>query len=87
MRLAGVPRRHGPVAAAIRMLLEELRVELPGESVDDAALRVRDALAENEDERRTEGIPVERAAAIAVEISEERIHAEADASPERSGPL
>lgn len=61
-----------PVAAAVRMLIEELRVELPGEQLDDAELRASDCRAETEYEKRTVGLSAERAAAIAVEISEER---------------
>ena len=61
-----------PVAAAIRMLVEELRIELPGEDVDDSAVRIRDAKAEREYRRRADGLPAENAAAIAVEISEQR---------------
>lgn len=61
-----------PAAAAVRMLIEELRVDLPGEEVDDSELRARDERAEDEYERRAEGIPAVEAAAIAVEISEER---------------
>jgi len=37
-----------PLAAAMRMLVEELRVELPGEQVDDSKLRERDDRAEAE---------------------------------------
>ena len=63
-----------PVAAAVSMLIEELRVELPGEQeqVADAEQRVGDERAEEEYERRAEGMPVEQAAAIALEISDER---------------
>jgi predicted PurR-regulated permease PerM len=63
-----------PVAAGVRMLIEELRVELPGEQeqVADVEQRVGDERAEEEYERRTDGVPVEQAAAIAVEISHER---------------
>jgi putative heme transporter len=63
-----------PVAAAILMLIEELRVELPGETEDlgKAELRKRDDQGEQEYERRTEGMPAEQAAAIAVEISDDR---------------
>jgi predicted PurR-regulated permease PerM len=61
-----------PAAAAVRMLIEELRVDLPGEEVDDRELRARDEQAEKEYERRAEGVPAEQAAAIAVEISAER---------------
>lgn len=63
-----------PVAAAVRMLIEELRVELPGqqEQAQDIVTRVRDERGEEEYEHRTEGMPAEQAAAIAVEISNDR---------------
>ena len=61
-----------PAAAAIRMLVTELRIAMPGEFADDSELRARDERAEVEYERRAEGIPAERAAAIAVEIAEVR---------------
>lgn len=63
-----------PVAATIRMLIEELRVELPGETEgsENAKLRSEDVRGEQEYERRTEGMPAEQAAAIAVEMSQER---------------
>lgn len=63
-----------PVAATIMMLIEELRVDLPGEQeqVADTELRARDDLAEEEYERRTEGVAAEQAAAIAVEMSVDR---------------
>jgi predicted PurR-regulated permease PerM len=63
-----------PVAAAVMMLIEELRVELPGqqEQVADVEHRVGDERAEEEYERRTEGVPAQEAAAIAVEISDDR---------------
>lgn len=63
-----------PVAATVMMLIEELRVEFPGqqEQVADTEQRVGDERAEEEYERRTEGVPVAEAAAIAVEISDDR---------------
>jgi predicted PurR-regulated permease PerM len=63
-----------PVAAAILMLIEELRVELPGETelIENAELRKKDDRGEQEYEHRTEGMPAEQAAAIAVEISDDR---------------
>src|SRR5664279_5648926 len=69
-----------PVAAAILMLIEELRVELPGETElsENAELRKRDDRGEQEYERRTEGMPVEQAAAIAVEMSNDRKKEEVD---------
>lgn len=63
-----------PVAAAILMLVEELRVDLPGASTPAAAeeLRKQDGLTEELYERLTEGMPVAEAAAIAVVLSDER---------------
>jgi predicted PurR-regulated permease PerM len=63
-----------PVAAAVLMLFQELRVELPGqqEQVGDVETRERDDRGEEEYERRAEGMPAEQAAAIAVEISTDR---------------
>jgi predicted PurR-regulated permease PerM len=63
-----------PVAATIMMLIEELRVDLPGEQEQaaDTIMRARDDLEEEEYERRTEGVTAEQAAAIAVEISVDR---------------
>jgi hypothetical protein len=61
-----------PMAATIFMIIEELRVELPGESQDlqDVGKQVQQARAEAEYERRTEGLPAEEAAAIAVQIAD-----------------
>lgn len=63
-----------PIAAAVVMLVEELRVELPGETVLPAAVAQRreDDRNEAEYERRTESLPAEAAAAVAVEISADR---------------
>lgn len=63
-----------PIAATIMMLIEELRLNLPGEQelVADTELRARDDLEELEYERRTEGIAAQQAAAIAVELSVDR---------------
>jgi predicted PurR-regulated permease PerM len=63
-----------PVAAALLMLIEELRVELPGqqEQALDVEIRERDDRGEEEYERRAEGMSAEQAAAIAVEITADR---------------
>jgi predicted PurR-regulated permease PerM len=57
-----------PVAAAIRMLIEELRVALPGERIDDEAIRARDARAESDYVRLAQNLPAQQAAAVAIEI-------------------
>lgn len=73
-----------PVAAAMLMLVEELRVELPGqqEQAKDVEIRKRDDRGEEEYERRAEGMPAEQAAAIAVEISTDR-HKEEKSLPSK----
>jgi hypothetical protein len=56
------------------MLIEELRLELPGETegLESAKLRMKDDRGEQEYERRTEGMPAGQAAAIAVEMADDR---------------
>ena len=63
-----------PVAATILMLIDKLRVELPGETeqVVDTEVRKKDERSEREYTRRTEGMPAEEASAIAVEMSDVR---------------
>jgi len=70
-----------PLAAAVLMLIEELRIELPGEAVqpEDLAQQRADNRGEKEYERRAESMPAEAAAAVAAEISQERKKAESDA--------
>lgn len=67
-----------PAAATILMLIDELRVELPGETeqAGDTERRKKDERSELEYERRTEGMPAEAASAIAVEMSGVRKDAE-----------
>ena len=62
-----------PLAAAILMLIEELRLELPGESIQakDIVQREEDHRAEKEYERRAESLPAKEAAAVAVKIAHE----------------
>lgn len=58
-----------PIAAGIRMFIAEMRVELPGEVVDDPELRKKDEEAEREFAMRAAGAPAVQAAAIATEIA------------------
>jgi predicted PurR-regulated permease PerM len=78
-----------PVAATAMMLIEELRVELPGEQegLADTHLREADKRGEEEYERRTEGVGAEQAAAIAVEISGDRRKEESREPPTLAGEL
>ncbi len=77
-----------PVAAAVLMLVGELRVELPGqqEQAEDVETRERDDRGEEEYERRAEGMPAEQAAAIAVEISVDRSREENSPAPKPEAP-
>ena len=63
-----------PVAATVIMLIQELRVELPGQQEQPADTRLREAdeRGEEEYERRTAGAGAEQSAAIAAEISRDR---------------
>ncbi len=78
-----------PVAAAILMLVEELRVDLPGttETVELGQKRERDDQTAQEYAERTEGLPVVEAAAIAVEITDGRKRAEEGEAAEASAPV
>jgi len=62
------------------MLIEELRVQLPGEQVQvaDDVLKAKDDRGEKEYERRTEGQTAEQSAAIAVEMSGDRAKEESE---------
>jgi len=60
-----------PIAAALRMIIEELRVELPGDDTDDPSLRARDAQAERDYARESAGASPEEAAAVAITIANE----------------
>jgi predicted PurR-regulated permease PerM len=63
-----------PMAATIFMIIEELRVSLPGEAPDMETVEKleKDADVEAEYVRRTEGLPAEQASAIALSISDSR---------------
>ncbi len=58
-----------PVAAGIGVLIEELRVDLPGDDSDDTAVRALDEQAERVYAARTVGADSEEAAAVAVAMA------------------
>lgn len=60
-----------PFAASLRMIVEELRVELPGQPGESPEARARDERAEETYAALTEGAPAEEAAVIAVAIADE----------------
>jgi len=59
-----------PMAAGARLIVRELRVELPGEGSADTEVRKRDEKAEHMYEQLTAGTPVEDAAEIAGELAQ-----------------
>lgn len=59
-----------PMAAGARLIVRELRVELPGEGGADSETRRRDQKAEHMYEQLTAGTPVEDAAEIAGELAQ-----------------
>jgi predicted PurR-regulated permease PerM len=69
-----------PIAATILMLIDTLRVELPGETEQtaDTENREKDQNSEQEYTRRTDGMPAEQASAIAFKISGQRKKDEED---------
>jgi predicted PurR-regulated permease PerM len=76
-----------PVAATILMLIDELRMEMPGEDPqrESAEIKQQDERGEAEYRRRTKGMAAEQAAAVAVEIAQARKKEEEDAQPKQAG--
>jgi predicted PurR-regulated permease PerM len=60
-----------PMAAGLRMIVEELRVELPGQPGESPEVRARDERAEETYAALTAGAPAEEAAVVAVAIADE----------------
>jgi predicted PurR-regulated permease PerM len=60
-----------PLAAGVRMIVEELRVELPGQPGESPEVRARDERAEEAYAALTAGAPAEEAAVVAVAIADE----------------
>jgi predicted PurR-regulated permease PerM len=65
-----------PIAAGIRMVIEELRVDLPGDSTDNSRMEARDRAGERIFEQLTAGASPKAAAAVATEIAETQIAAD-----------
>jgi hypothetical protein len=74
-----------PVAATILMLIDELRMEMPGEVPQREAVAAQEQDERNEAEyqRRTEGMPAGEAAAVAVEISQAQKKERDEAPPKQ----
>lgn len=65
-----------PIAAAIRMLVEELRVELPGDDSDHREVLARDLAAERVYALKSAGASPEEAAKLATELADEEARVE-----------
>lgn len=74
-----------PIAAAVVMILDELRVDLPGETEqpEDVEVRQKDAQEEREYKARTEDAPAVEASAVAVQIARERKEEENQSDAEK----
>ncbi len=65
-----------PIAASIRVLIEQLRIDLPGEQPGEEAQREHDAEAEAIYAEQTEGVSALDAAAVATSMAEEALEDE-----------
>jgi putative heme transporter len=71
-----------PLAAALRMLIEELRLSLPGDDTDDRALKQRDAQAEQAYAKQSAGASPEEAGVVATRIVDQDREADGADHPE-----
>jgi hypothetical protein len=60
-----------PLAAALLMLIDELRLDLPGDDTDDRSLKQRDAKAEQAYAKESAGASPEEAATMATRIADQ----------------
>jgi predicted PurR-regulated permease PerM len=60
-----------PIAASLRVLVEQLRIDLPGEQPAEHAQRTLDAQAEAVYAEQTEGVSAREAVAVATSMAEE----------------
>jgi len=67
-----------PIAAGLQMILEELRVELPGDDSDDRPARARNAKTEAAYERMSAGSTAPEAGQIARGLAHELRDADAE---------
>ena len=60
-----------PIAASLRVLVEQLRIDLPGEQPGEDAQRTLDAEAEAVYAEQTEGVPARDSVAVATVMAEQ----------------
>jgi predicted PurR-regulated permease PerM len=73
-----------PIAAGLQMILEELRVELPGDDSDDREARARNAKTEATYERMSAGTAAPEAGQIARNLAQDLRDAEVAAAEQRA---
>jgi len=71
-----------PIAAGLQMILEELRLEMPGDDSDDRPERARNAKTEATYERMSAGSTAPEAGAIARTLAQDIRDADAAKAPE-----
>lgn len=64
-----------PLAAGLRMLAEELRLEMPGDDTDGSAMRARDEIAEEAYAAQSAGATPEEAGVVATQLADQIRHA------------
>jgi len=76
-----------PIAAGIRVLVEDLRIELPGEQPGEVASRTASDRAETDYADRADGVPLDEAAAIATQVAEDLAVEEAGTIADPTQPI
>jgi putative heme transporter len=74
-----------PIAAGLRMIVEELQLELPGDDSDDRSARARDAKAEATYERMSAGATAPEAGLIARDLAQGLRDADAEDAAKGAG--
>jgi predicted PurR-regulated permease PerM len=76
-----------PIAAGIRVLVEDLRIALPGEQPGEADTQDASNRAETDYADRADGVPLDEAAAIATQVAENLAVEEADTVADVTKPI
>lgn len=76
-----------PIAAGLRVIIEQLRIDLPGEQPNEPAQRALDEEAEAIYAEQTAGVPAIEAAAVAIVMAEQEQEAELVATGRVETPI
>lgn len=76
-----------PLAASLRVLVEQLRIDLPGEQPNEEAQRARDAEAEALYAQQTEGVSALEAVAVATDMAEQAQEEEQELTGQAEVPI